>query len=279
MLYTQGPHAALYTPLCKVMDVLEECQYLVSTDGQRLSALVAYSDDSIEYTWSLAGRAETLRNLIVQVQHRLGALPFLPVMETGRRSWSQLLGLPLLGRYFRAYLPKPTPPQVGVPAGFEIIPFNPQEDVEEANRLMNHAYPSLRRLTSPGRLREMMQTSFYFPAGWFFLRHEVSGRRVGLAICGYGQEMEEGFIDWIQIAPRFRHQGLGAVLVRESIRRLCDKSRFITASGSLDAPFVLGELYSECGFEQMRQWTILGQSSGVADRRQAFMIPPGGPAR
>ncbi len=83
-LYAQAPHATLHAPYCKVKHLLAGCQFLVSTDGKRLSAVVAYTNDSVEFTWSLAGRSETLRNLIAQVRRRLARVTFLPVMETGR---------------------------------------------------------------------------------------------------------------------------------------------------------------------------------------------------
>ncbi len=280
-LYAQGPHAALYTPFCKVKHVLAGCQYLVSTDGQHLSAVVAHSREAIEFTWSLTGRAETLRNLIAQVQHRLGDLTFVPVLETGRRSWSQMLGLPVCGRYFRVTLRNPKPQPVNIPLGLEIVPFHPERDTQAAAKLMNEAYPSLPQLMCPEKLQEMTRTDYFFSDGWFFLRDRREAKRVGLAICGYCEELEEGFIDWLEVLPRYRHRGLGASLVREAIRRLCDRARFVTASGSLEAPFVVGDLYTECGFQQARQWTILGHRSGrtSATAGGADYTPIGGPQR
>ncbi|MCK4304817.1 MAG: hypothetical protein KAY24_11320 [Candidatus Eisenbacteria sp.] len=269
-LYAQAPHATLHAPFCTVKPMLEGCQYLVSTDGQRLSAAVAYSEDAIEFAWSLAGRAETLRNLIAQVRHRLKVLSFVPVMETGRRSWGHMLGIPVLGRHFRSYLPDPKPPGGEIPADFEIITLSPENDIEEISRFMNKAYPSLHALTTPKLLLEMAKTNYAFPDGCFALKHLPSGMDVGLAICGFCQEMEEGFICWTQVTPRFRHRGLGELIVRESIRRLCGRSRFITASGSLDAPFSRGDLYKRCGFEHTRQWTILGQRPISGDRPLPF---------
>ncbi len=274
-LYAQAPHATLHAPYCKTKHLLKDCQFLVSTDGQRLSAAVAYSEDSIEFTWSLAGRSETLRNLIAQVRRRLERVTFLPVMETGSRSWGQMLGLPVTGRYFRAFLPEPNKPAHTMPPGFEIIPLDPREHSVAASRLINEAYPSLPRLTKPEALVRMTETEHYFPDGWFFLLHQPTGSRVGLAISGYDPEMEEGFIDWVQVAPRFRHRGLGISLTSEAIRRLSDRARLITASGSLEAPFTLGDLFRECGLDQMRQWSILGQDSPT--RPSPFIVPPDWP--
>ena len=81
-------------------------------------------------------------------------------------------------------------------------------------------------------------------------------------------------IDWIQVPPRHRHQGLGSLLVRESVRRLA-AAGCITVSGSLDAPFAVGDLYKNCGFGQFRQWTILGRAGKAGAPRMPNS--PGGP--
>lgn len=277
-LYEQGPHAALYAPLCKVRPKLESCQHLVSTDGQRLSAVLSFAGDSIEFTWSLAGRALSLRNLIAQAQHRMGRLAFVPVMETGRKSWSALLGLPVLGRYFRATLADDAVLPDATPPGYAFSNFDPDRDLEAASRLMNAAYPSLRQLMTPEKLRRMAQAPYYTPRSWFFLVESSSSQPVGFAIHGYCAELQEGFIDWIEVIPRLRHRGFGSLLTYECVRRMAGKSRFITTSGSLDAPFVHGDLYKKCGFDRIRQWTILGQARLSEDRGDIFTVPPGHPS-
>lgn len=252
-------------------------------DGSYPTALLLHTRDTIELTWSQIGRGESLRNLIVKTRHETSpgqgqsGLTFVPVLETGRRSWSQMLGLPLLGRYFRAFLPAPQHQgDLTVPPGFEIVTFDPARDIPTAAGLMNAAYPSLQRLTTPEKLQALIAAEHFCPEGWFFLRHKPSGQRVGLTICGYCPHTREGFIDWTEILPRFRHRGLGALLVKEAINRLAERSDFLTASGSLDAPFVMGDLYMACGFEQMRQWSILGHAGGAERHAHAFIIPPGG---
>lgn len=273
-LYRERPHAALYTPFCKVRDVLAGCRYLASTDGTRLSAAVAYTQDSIEFAWALPGRGETLRNLIVQARHRLRQVSFVAVMETGSRSWSQVLGLPILGRYYRAYLPTADMPEVALPSGYEFAPFDVRTDAQDAARLLNEAYPSLRDFTSADRLRRMAAQPYYRPESWFFLRQTPSRKIVGISLGGLCEEMGEGFLDWVEVRPRFRGQGLGRLLILESIRRLSQAADFITGSGSLDAPFVVGDLYERCGFTQSRQWTVLGEGRRMDHHDDALFIPP-----
>ncbi len=273
-LYRDRPHAVLYTPFCKVRDVLAGCRYLASTDGTRLSAAVAYTQDSIEFAWALPGRGETLRNLIVQARHRLRQVAFVAVMETGSRSWSQVLDLPILGRYYRAYLPAADVPAVDPPGGYEFAPFDVQTDAPDAARLLNEAYPSLRDLTSPERLRHMAAQPYHRADCWFFLRQTRTRKIVGIALGGLCDDIGEGFIDWVEVQPRYRGRGLGRLLILELIRRLSQTASLITASGSLDAPFVIGNLYERCGFTQSRQWTVLGEGRRLDHHDNVLFIPP-----
>jgi GNAT superfamily N-acetyltransferase len=264
-IYESAPHAVLYTPLCKIAHVLHGCHSLVSTDGAQLSAAVAYTEDSIEFAWALPHRGETLRNLLMQVKRRLKAIAFLPVMEGGRRRWSETLGLRVLGRSFRArYRGAPGGP-VEWPAGFTLAPCDPARDLAAAAALINEAYPSLPNLITATHLAEMAGSAATVPEGWFFLRDEATGRPAGLAITGLCRETGEGFIDWIELLPRYRQRGLGRGLVQEAIHRL-SPARFITVSGSLDAPFAAGDLYRHCGFDEVCHWTILGQRAGSKPR-------------
>jgi ribosomal protein S18 acetylase RimI-like enzyme len=190
-----------------------------------------------------------------------------------------MLKLRVLGRYFRARHIAPLPGPPAVPAGFRLTGVDAARDLPDVVRLMNMAYPSLPDFVDLRDVEEMIGAPYYFPDGWFLLREETHGHPIGLAVNGYCSDSDEGFIDWIQVLPRYRRRSLGSLLVTESIRRLAAAS-FITVSGSLDAPFAVGDLYSKCGFGQTRQWTILGRPSrarpGPAATRQPAR-PPAAP--
>ena len=257
-IYESAPHAVLYTPLCKIAPVLRACHSLVSTDGARLCAAVAYRETSVEFAWALPRRGETLRNLLMQVKRRLDTIDFLPVVEGGRRAWSATLGLNVLGRYFRARYTGEGHDAPDWPEDFHVAPCDPARDLATAAALINEAYPSLPHFITADDLAGLADTDAYLPDGWFFLNDERIGQPAGLALNGLCRETGEGFIDWIELLPRYRHRGLGSRLVRESIHRLRE-ARFITVSGSLDAPFAAGDLYRHCGFGPVAQWTILGE--------------------
>lgn len=264
-LYRSAPQATTYAPLCRLQAELEDCHTLISTDGQRLCALVAYSEEAIEFTWCRPNRTGTLQQLILQVQRRLGRLRFVPVLETGRRRWSDRLRLHPRGRFFRARHSGPLPGRPLVPAGLRLRPFDPVLDLATAVELMNRAYPSLPNFMTVDRLAAMTRAPSYSADAWFFL--EERGRRepVGLVMTGLSPEHGEGFIDWIQTAPRHGRRGLGRLLAQEALHRL-RRADLITVSGSLEAPFVTGDLYRQCGFGEPCLWTILGSRRNLPHR-------------
>lgn len=269
-LYDRAPHTTLYTPYCKIRERLETCSFLGSTDGHRLCAALAYSSDTIEFSWAANGRRGTLQNLLAALLRRIGTPTFLPLIEGGRRSWSRRLELPLRDRCFRALHGGDTPAAGELPAEYRFEDCDPARDLPDAARLMNAAYPSLPRFMTPERLRGMIEKDYYFAPGWFFLTDRTR-QRVGLAISGYDREMDEGFIDWVELLPRLRQRGLGRLLVCESLRRLAS-ARWVTVAGSLDAPFVAGGLYRRCGFHQTAHWSILGSQKTTREGRDARAV-------
>jgi len=262
-LYPGAPHATLCLPFCKLKQDLARCHYLASTDGNRLSAVVAHTRSAIEFTWCRPGRAETLSNLIAQVEHRLPALAFLPVVETEAGDWTAPPGLQSRGRFFRGVLGEGRRGRRALPAGFEFAPFDPESDLGAAAELLGACEPRLAAHMGPGQLGRITRSDYYFADGWFFLRDRALGRRVGLAINGCCPEFGEGFVDWIQVLPAHRGRGLGTAMLSEALRRL-EHARFVTVSGSLD-DLRAGELFARCGFRQMRRWTILARPEGAPE--------------
>jgi GNAT superfamily N-acetyltransferase len=257
-LYPRAPHAVLCMPFCKLKDDLARCHFLASTNGHSVSAVVAYSREAIEFTWCRPACTEMLRNLIVQAQRRMRALAFLPVVESGRSEWYTSLGLTPRGRFFRAVLSKRAGRARELPRGLEIAPCDPSADLQAAADLLAACEPDPTQRPEPDELRAQAETDYFYGPGWFFLKDGATGRAIGLSLSGYCPEFDEGFVDWIQVLPEYRHRGLGTVLLCESIHRL-QHAAFITVSGSLEPPHGASDLFERCGFKQIRTWRILAQ--------------------
>lgn len=69
--------------------------------------------------------------------------------------------------------------------------------------------------------------------------------------------VREGTLEWIQVSPGYRRQGLGRYIVCELLRRMRDRADFVTVSGSLNNPCDPLALYISCGFADPVVWHVL----------------------
>lgn len=76
-------------------------------------------------------------------------------------------------------------------------------------------------------------------------------------IAEYDAACREGFIEWVQVLPEYRKQGLGKKIVAVLLNRLRDHgAEFVTVSGNLDSVSRPLELYKGCGFTGDDIWYI-----------------------
>ena len=76
-------------------------------------------------------------------------------------------------------------------------------------------------------------------------------------IAEYDEDCREGIIEWVQVLPEYRNNGLGKRIVTVLLNRLKDAGAdFATVSGNLDNPSNPLELYRKCGFTGDDVWYI-----------------------
>ena len=76
-------------------------------------------------------------------------------------------------------------------------------------------------------------------------------------IAEYDEKCREGIIEWVQVLPEYRRQGLGRKIVAVLLRRLRDLgAEFATVSGDLDNVTDPLSLYRKCGFTGDDLWYV-----------------------
>lgn len=81
-------------------------------------------------------------------------------------------------------------------------------------------------------------------------------------IAEYDDICREGFIEWVQVLPEYRRQGLGRKIVAVLLRRLRDLGAgFATVSGDLDNVTDPLGLYRSCGFTGDDLWYVCRRQS------------------
>ena len=84
-----------------------------------------------------------------------------------------------------------------------------------------------------------------------------NGRMAASGIAEYDKACREGIIEWVQVLPEHRGEGLGKKIVNVLLSRLKHiGADFVTVSGNLDNASNPLELYKKCGFTGDDVWYI-----------------------
>ena len=92
---------------------------------------------------------------------------------------------------------------------------------------------------------------------WLAILHYKSGEIAATGIAELDCEIGEGILEWIQVLPKHRGQGLGKYVVSELLWRMKDYASFATVSGQCDNPNHPERLYRNCGFTGTDVWHVL----------------------
>ena len=121
--------------------------------------------------------------------------------------------------------------------------------------IINHSYPDLS--VTEEQVRGFTKSPAYCPGLWVLAIHAPSGEMAGCALADLDRESGEGSLEWVQVLPCFRRQGIGRLLVSELLRRMRGTAQFATVSGKCYASDCPELLYRACGFTGNDVWHIL----------------------
>ena len=139
-------------------------------------------------------------------------------------------------------------------AGFRIATAN-WEDIPVFVDVINRSYTDLS--VTYEQLLAYTHTDVYQSRLWIMAIEEATSAVVGCAIADLDQQLHEGIIEWVQVAPGYRRKGIGQLLVNEMLIRLKDDADFATVSGKIDSESSPEFLYRRCGFVGNDVWHIL----------------------
>jgi ribosomal protein S18 acetylase RimI-like enzyme len=112
---------------------------------------------------------------------------------------------------------------------------------------------------TPGtdELSAWTQRPVFDPRLWLWIMDTREKRPVALGIADVDKLTEEGSLEWIQVLPAFRGQGLGTMLVQEMVNRLQQEVAFTTVTGQVHNPCEPERLFRRCGFVGRDVWWTL----------------------
>ncbi|MBQ8162058.1 MAG: GNAT family N-acetyltransferase [Clostridia bacterium] len=95
------------------------------------------------------------------------------------------------------------------------------------------------------------------PSLWIAVADRKTHRIVATGIAELDTDIAEGILEWIQVSPSCRRQGLGTFVVCELLRRMLGKAKFVTVSGRMQSESCPYALYRVCGFDHPVIWHVI----------------------
>ena len=158
-------------------------------------------------------------------------------------------------QYFRLIHRGAAIPVPALPPGFRLVPVLLPSASRAVADLIGRCYLDLR--PSAVTVEGWMQHPVFSPDLWLWIMDDAGGRPAALGIAELDARIGEGALEWVQVLPEYRGQGLGTALVSELLRRLADRATFVTVSGQVDNVSNPEGLYRRCGFQGQDLWWVL----------------------
>ena len=108
---------------------------------------------------------------------------------------------------------------------------------------------------SPEAVLEWTRRSVFAPNLWIWIRDRRTRADLALGIAELDRTIGEASLEWVQVHPDARRQGVGRSLVIELLRRSSQGAKFATVSGRAGSP--AESLYRSCGFVDVNIWWCL----------------------
>ena len=141
-----------------------------------------------------------------------------------------------------------------VPERF-LIKTATEKDLSVIVDVINRSYPDIS--VTLDQVLSFRQHHTYDSSLWILVLDKQTSKVMGCGIAELDPEASEGVLEWIQVLPECRGQGIGQLIVNQLLRRIQGKAKFATVSGKVDNETKPELLYRKCGFSGNDLWHIL----------------------
>ncbi len=139
-----------------------------------------------------------------------------------------------------------------LPEGMRFALADGRQDAARIAALINACYTDIS--VEEADVISWTELSVYCPELWVYVLDDEQPVALGIAELDAG--IGEGILDWVQVLPSARGQGVGKALVNELLRRMKGRADFATVSGKADNPCAPARLYQACGFSGEVIWHV-----------------------
>ena len=252
--YLGDPCAVLANPLWKAESILEgsESSVRVDADG-RVAHVEAWQDDHLHiywdanFEWNPSVPEETWRR------------PAFAVINSRYAARLSLTPDYIIQRFFRLELNRPVE-EFPLPPGFRFASASLPAEARLASEVIGRSYAHMR--PDLDDVVRWMQQPVFDPTLWIWMIDERTNQPAGLGIAEFDHKRKEASLEWIQVLPEYRGQGLAKALVTHLLGMLAGSASLVTVSGEADNPSDAEHLYRRCGFAGQNVWWVLRRLGG-----------------
>ncbi len=245
--YCLAPAAVLPNALWKTAAEIPSTQHSFQRTEGQISELKMWDQQRLLLYWTQSPNnanysAFNPGNLKLALVHER-MLPFFPTAGfSGQKA------------YFKATHSLAHIPAYPLPAGYHFQAVKLPLEAEQVTAFINACYPHISLNTDT--VLGWTQHSVFMPALWQWVIESGTGQPAALGIAEYDAAVREGALEWIQVSPQYRRQGLGKCLVAQLLALLTPQAVFVTVSGEQDHPEHPARLYQSCGFADLNTWWV-----------------------
>lgn len=127
-------------------------------------------------------------------------------------------------------------------------------DADEIASMINASYPDCK--VNRQEVLGWTRTPVYCPNLWIFVEDTVASIPVACGIADFDPDIGELILEWIQVLPDYRRQGIGTALVQALLCRRSSQALFATVSGNAFNVSHPEALYRKCGFTGQDYWHV-----------------------
>ncbi len=247
--YRGDPCGVLANPVWKTAEILDGCESRVQLDAAgRVSRVEAWEGDHLHLYWDAGGVWQPAMAEAVWRQ------PAFAVVNSRYAGQLSLTPDYIIQRFFRLQSTQ-LQSEFALPPGFTFSTANLPAEAGLVAQVIGRSYVHMR--PDLDDVIRWMQQPVFDASLWVWIIDERTHQAAGLGIAEFDRKRGEASLEWIQVLPEYRGQGLGKGLVTRLLRQLAGQAWLVTVSGEADNPSDPEYLYRRCGFVGKDVWWVL----------------------
>ncbi len=157
-------------------------------------------------------------------------------------------------QYFKLYHSLEEIPEFVLKDNYYFKQVDISKEIFEVVNIINNSYEDIK--VSSVQMTSYINSPVFDNELWLFVMEKNSHNYVGLLIADVDKVISEGIIEWLQVLPNYRNQGIGKALVCKCLKIIKKKALFAVVCGQMENTTNPLKIYEKCGFNDLNLWNI-----------------------